>query len=84
MVILAVFVIKEWMARDVRACVILYLLSRYMRPEGPWQRLRCCRSNGSGLSIYPVFPGRNPTEPVIVGPPTTKMKTQKSRKVTRT
>ena len=22
--------------------VILYLLSRYMRPEGPWQRLRHC------------------------------------------
>ena len=25
-------------------CVILYFLSRYMRPEGPWQRRSRCRS----------------------------------------
>ena len=30
-------------------CVILYLLSRYRRPERPWQRLRRCRSNGGGF-----------------------------------
>ena len=38
-----------------RMCVILYLLSRYMRPEGPWQRLRRCLSNGGGC-LYSPFP----------------------------
>ena len=35
--------------------VIFYLISRYMRPEGPWQRLRRCRSNGGGL-LHIHFP----------------------------
>ena len=41
-------------------CVILYLLSRYMRPEGPWQRLRRCQSNGGGsiyISTFSLAPG---------------------------
>ena len=48
--------------------VILYLISRYMRPEGPWQQLRRCRSNGDGCFIY-HFPGARPAWPVIVGAP---------------
>ena len=37
----------ELVHSDVCVCVILYLISRYMRPEGPWQRLRRCLSSGS-------------------------------------
>ena len=35
-----------------RVCIIFYLLSRYTRPVGPWQRLRRCCSNG-GFFTYP-------------------------------
>ena len=39
---------------DTRVCVILYFLSLYMRPEGPWQRLRRYRSSGGGLFYLPL------------------------------
>ena len=32
----------------------LVFLSRYMRPEGPWQRRSRCRSNGGGLFYLPL------------------------------
>ena len=41
---------------DASIVCVICLLSRYMRPEGPWQRLRCCRNNGSGLSIHDLVP----------------------------
>ena len=33
-----------WWARVARCVCDLVFLSRYMRPEGPWQRLRRCLS----------------------------------------
>ena len=36
----------------------LVFLSRYMRPEGPWQRLRRCpRATAVAVYIYDLFPG---------------------------
>ena len=35
--------------------VVFYLVSRHMRPEGPWQRLRSCQSDGGGLFTYILF-----------------------------
>ena len=31
-------------------CVFLYLLARYMRPEGPWQRLAAALADSSAFS----------------------------------
>ena len=36
--------------------VISYLLSRYMRPEGPWQRLRRCLSSDGVVFLNTRFP----------------------------
>ena len=58
------------LARAVGVCNLVFL-SRYMRPEGPWQRLRRCpRAVGSSYFTYNLFPGTRPALPVIVGPPT--------------
>ena len=48
---------------ETSVCIIFYLLSRYMRPVGPWQRLRHCRSGGGGFFTYPFFHDRSLTEP---------------------
>ena len=32
-----------------RVCVFLYLLTRYMRPEGPWQRLAAALADSSAF-----------------------------------
>ena len=40
-----------------RVCNLVFL-SRYMRPEGPWQRLRRCpRATAVVVYIYDLFPG---------------------------
>ena len=36
-------------------CFLLFL-TRYMRPEGPWHRLRCYRGNGGGFCKYTLIP----------------------------
>ena len=41
-------------------CVIFYLISRYMRPTGPWQRLRRYLSNGGGFYMTVIL-GCRPT-----------------------
>ena len=46
-------------------CDIFCLISRYMRPEGPWQRLRRCLSNGSENFYMTMFLSQTD----IVGPP---------------
>ena len=47
---------------DYRGVCILVLLSRYMRPEGPWQRLRRCpRATAVAVYIY----GFDPPYPVF-------------------
>ena len=35
-------------------CVIFYLLYRYMRPEGPWQRLTAALTDSSGKFYIPI------------------------------
>ena len=55
-------------AIGLSVCVIFYLVSGYMRPEGPWQRLRCCRSSSGELFYDNRFPGTRPALPVIVKP----------------
>ena len=42
------------------ACVLScnYLKPRYMRPEGPWQRLRRCFSNGGRLVSMTIIPSQ--------------------------
>ena len=49
------------MAWQSQVCVVLYLLSRYMRPGGQWQRQWV-------FSIY-RFPGPGPAQLVVMGPP---------------
>ena len=48
----------------------LVFLSRYMRPEGPWQRLRRCLSNGGGCFYIPFFPCARTGLTGHSGPPT--------------
>ena len=45
--------IKE---RDDKGVCDLVFLSRYMRPEGPWQRLRRCLEQRRWLFLYTSFP----------------------------
>ena len=36
-----VFIVMP-MGPGMRRCVLSFILSCYMRPEGPWKQLRCC------------------------------------------
>ena len=66
-----------WPTYTTGMCVIFYFVSRYMRPEGPWQRLRRSGNNGGGVSMD-ILPLPRPALPVL-GPNRGK----RQRKVTK-
>ena len=45
------------------------MLSRYMQPVGPLQRLPRCRCHGGSIFAYPFFQDCSTAEPVMVGSP---------------
>ena len=56
-------------ARCLYVCDLVFL-SRYIRPEGPWQRLRRCLKQRRWLFLYTLFPCARTGLTGHSGPPT--------------